>query len=256
MQKTVLTGLLIGLSFLSFSQTKLFHDSIKVDNSTILIATSSRQKDFEFCITKPKDIQKELSKLTYGELKEAPYEKNPVVIKLVNKGLIVQTWIVKPQASVIEIGNKKYKFNAVELKRIAEKYPVSYNVEEKDFEDQSLLTATYEKLIKDKGFLYMVPPDFNNQWQGKFILTFERNDTLNSPSAISKYLRPKFEAIEKKEKFSITYEPFEVGKDDDKTRFSMTIYGTKKLYMQFNDTVPVKGEWQPQPYKAYIIRRK
>ena len=105
MRKRILTALLIGLSFQSFSQTSLFQDSMKVDNSTILIATSSSQKNYEFCITKAKDIKKELSKLTYGELQEAPFEKNPVVIKLVYKGLIVQAWIVKPKASVIEIGN-------------------------------------------------------------------------------------------------------------------------------------------------------
>ena len=229
---------------------------MKVDNSTILIATSSGQKDYEFCITNSKDIKKELSQLTYGEFQKAPFEKSPVVLKLVKKGLIVQTWIVKPKASVVEIGNKKYKFDANELKRLTEKYPINYSVEEKDFEEQNLMTAFYENLLKDKDFLYMVQPDFDNQFQGKFILTFEKNDTFSSPLAISKYLNPKFQLIESKNKYSIGYEPFEAGKNDSDTRFSMTVFGTNKLYKEFNDTSFVKGEWQPQPYKAYIIRRK
>ena len=256
MRKRILTALLIGLSFQSFSQTSLFQDSMKVDNSTILIATSSSQKNYEFCITKAKDIKKELSKLTYGEIQEAPFEKNPVVIKLVNKGLIVQTWIVKPKASVIEIGNRKYKFDAAELERLAEKYPINYSVEEKNFEDETLLTASYENLLKDKDFLYMVQPDFHNQWQGKFILTFKKSDTFSSPLTISNYLRPKFEAIESKNKYSIVYEPFDIGKNDGKTRFSMTVFGTKKLYKNFSDASAMKGEWQAQPYTAYIIRKK
>lgn len=258
MLKTIITVLLFGITLHSHSQTSLLHDSIKVDNSTILIATSSdpNNKVFEFCISKPRDIKKELASLTYGEVQEAPFEKNPIVIKLVSKGLITQTWIVKSKAAVIEIENKKYKFNAAELKRLATIYPIEYSVEKKDFEDKAQLTSTYENLLKDKSFLYIVPPDFDNQWQGKFVLTFTKNDTLNAPLALSTYLQPMFEKIENKDKFSIMYQPFDVGKNDGSTKFSMTVYGTKKLYQQFSDSMAIKKEWQPQPYTAYIIHRK
>ena len=256
MLKIILTGLLIGLSFKSFSQKRLFNDSLRIDNSSILIATSSGQKEYEFCINKAKEIKKELSLLTYGELQDGPFEKNPVVIKLVNKGLIVQTWIVKPNASIIEIDNEKYKFNATYLKQLAQKYPINYSIEEKNFEEQTQMIAFYENLLMDKTFLYMVQPDFDNQWQGKFVVTFSKSDEFNSPSAILKYLRPKFETIENRKKYSIAYEPFDVGKNDGSTQFSMTVFGTKKLYKEFNDPSAKKGEWQPQPYTSYIIRRK
>jgi len=63
MLKKIFTVFLLGITFKSLSQTKLLNDSIKIDNSTILIATSTDQKDYEFCITKLKDITKELALL-------------------------------------------------------------------------------------------------------------------------------------------------------------------------------------------------
>ena len=256
MLKKFIVLFFLGLSFNSFGQQKLLHDSLKIDNSNILIATSSEHKDFEFCITKPKEIAKVLGQLTYGKSKKAPYEKNPVVVKLVSNGLIVQTWIVKPKASVIEINDVEYTFDPSKLLKLAKKYPFRYNLEEKDFDDEAQLSSYYTTLLKDKSFLYIAPPDFDNQWQGKFLLTFNKSELINSPLAIANYLRPKFELIEKKKKFSITYDPFDVGKDDDNKRFTMTIYGTKKLYQEFTDNLGVKGVWQPFPYTAYILKRK
>ncbi len=255
MLKKFIVLFFLGLSFNSFGQQKLLHDSLKIDNSNILIATSSEHKDFEFCITKPNEIAKVLGELTYGKSKKAPFEKNPVVVKLVSNGLIVHTWVVMPKASVIEINDVKYSFDPAKLLKLAKKYPISYNVEERDFEDAPQLSGYYSNILQDKSFLYIVPPDFDNQWQGKFALTFTKSELINSPLAIANYLRPKFELIEKKNKFSITYDPFDVGKMDNNERFSMTIYCTNKLYNEFTDKLGVKGVWQPQPYKAYIIKR-
>src|SRR5690242_7257058 len=163
---------LVLLTKLSYSQMNLYSDSVKISDSTILIATSTQYKQYEFYIEKKTDVIKELKKLSYGEKKEYSYEKFPVVIKLVTKGKITKIWNVHLLSSIIEVEGKKYFIDTTLLSTLHKKYPINYFIEEKVFTSQSQLDYYYQTLLKDKTFLYIVPHNFESEWIEKFNLTF------------------------------------------------------------------------------------
>ena len=113
LKKTILFLFLVLLTKLSYPQSNLYSDSVKVTDSSILIATSTKYKQYEFCIEKKNDIIKELKKLTYGKVKENESEKFSVVIKLVTKGKIIKIWDASPISSIIEVEEKKYSFDVL-----------------------------------------------------------------------------------------------------------------------------------------------
>lgn len=254
LKKTICFLFLVSLLRPSYSQSNLYTDSIKVSDSTILIATSNQYKQFEFCIEKKYDIIKELKKLSYGEEKQHSYEKNPVVIKLVTKGKIIQAWNVRPASSVIEVEAKKYLFDTTLLSLAHKKFPINYVIEEKVFSSQKLQDEYYFNLLKDKSFLYIVPHDFENEWREQFNLTFRKNENFSSPAAIAKYLDTIISKMVPKKKYSITYSPFNKAKRDSAVEFTMTIYSINQLYDYYNDTNAIKSS--VVLYPTYIIRKK
>lgn len=238
----------------SYSQSNLYSDSIKVFDSTTLIATSNQYKQFEFCIPRTYDVTKELKKLTYGQEKQYSYEKSPVVIKLVTKGKISKIWNVRPASSVIEVAGKKYLFDTMLLSALHKKFPINYFIEEKVFTSQKQQDEYYLNLLKDKTFLYIVPHDFENEWREKFNLTFKKTETFSSPKAITKYLDSTIFKTIPREKYSISYSPFVDAKKDLSNEFTMTIYSINELYENLNDSNAIKSGLTFYP--TYIIRKK
>lgn len=252
-KKIVITLFLISLTKFSYSQLNLYSDSLKVSDSTILVATSTKNKQFEFCISKATEIKKELKKLSYGPEKESSYEKFPVAIKLVTKGKISKIWNVRPTYSVIDIEGKKYLFDTSSLSILHKKYPIEYIIEEKIFTSEEQQNDYYLELLKDIKFLYIVPHDFENEWIQKFNLKFTKNETFSSPAAISKYLDSLLLKHVSKEKYSISYSPTGEAKNDSANEFTMTIYSMANLYESINDKNAVKGGLYFYP--TYVVRK-
>ena len=232
----------------------LYSDSVKVSDSTILIATSSQYKQYEFCVEKTNDIIKELKRLTYGQEKQYSYEKGPIVIKLVTKGKIIKIWNVHLLSSVIEVEGKKYFFDTTLLSTLHKKFPVKYFIEEKVFTSQDQQEEYYLNLLKDKTFLYIVPHDFENEWREKFNLTFKKSKTFSSPLAIANYLDTILLKIAPEKKYSISYSPFVDAKKDSANEFTMTVYSMYELYTNFSDTNAKKSGLTF--YSTYIIKKQ
>jgi hypothetical protein len=214
---------LVLLTNLSYSQSNLYSDSVKVTDSSILIATSTKYKQYEFCIETKNDIIKELKKLTYGKVKENESEKFSVVIKLVTKGKIIKIWDASPKTSIVEVEEKTYSFDTMLLSALHKKYPINYFIEERVFTSQSQLDNYYQALLKDKTFLYLVPHNFETEWIEKFNLTFKKNEIFSSPKAIVNYLDPEISKLVPEGKFSISYEPFNDTKKDSSNEFIITL---------------------------------
>lgn len=245
---------LVLLTKFSYSQLNLYSDSEKISDSTILIATSTQYKQYEFCIEKKNDIIKELKKLTYGQEKGYSFEKFPVVIKLVTKGKIIKIWDVHVLSSIIEVEGKKYSFDTALLSTLHKKYPIDYFIEEKVFASQSELDNYYQALLKDKTFLYIVPHNFESEWIEQFNLTFKKSEVFSSPKAIAIYLDPQISKLVAAGKYSITYDLFGDAKKDSSDEFTMTIYSIDEIYNRFNDTNAIKSRLIFFP--SYIIRKK
>ncbi len=238
-----------------FGQNNLLIDSIDYPDSVKLIATSSKFNEYEFSIERMKDILTEIKKLKYQNEIESSEGRSPIVIKLVVKGKIINSWIVNPILSSIKIDHKYYLIDINQLSLLHQKYPISYTIEEKNFISKSEHDAYYSELLHDKTFLYIVSPDFERQWQGKFILKFKKTELFSSPVAIMNYAKPIMAKIIPEEKFSISYDPFY--KEEDTNEFIISISSQDyKLYKEFEDKNAIKGKWFQTPYIAYIIRKK
>jgi hypothetical protein len=254
LKQTTFFLFLFLLTNLSYSQMSLYSDSVKVTDSTILIATSSLNKQYEFCIEKTNHIIESLKKLAYGPEKQYSYEKSPVVIKLVTKGKIVKSWNVHLISSVIEVEDKKYFFDTTLLSMLHKKFPVKYFIEEKVFTSPGQQEEYYSNLLKDKTFLYIVPHDFENVWREKFNLTFKKSKTFSSPHAIADYLDTLLLKIIPKEKYSISYSPFVDAKKDSANELTMTVYSMYELYTNFKDENSRKSGLTFYP--TYIIKKQ
>lgn len=253
-KKIIYILILVLLTKFSYSQSNLYSNSVNVTDSSILMATSTKYKQFEFCIEKKNEIIKELKKLTYGKAEENKSEKFSVSIKLITKGKVINMWIASPTSSIIEVEKRKYLFDTVLLSVLHKKYPINYSVEEKVFTSQYQLDNYYETLLKDKTFLYIVPHDFESEWLEKFNLTFKKDEIFSSPKAISNYLKPKISKLVPTGKFSISYEPFGAAKKDSSNELTMTVESINELYNNFDDTNAKKGGLTFFP--SYIIRKK
>lgn len=253
-KKIIYLLLLVSLTKFSFSQPNLYSDSENISDSTILIATSTQYKQFEFCVEKTNDIIKVLKILTFATEKKSAYEKFPVTIKLVTKGKIVKLWNVYPKSSVIQVKGKEYLFDTTLLSALHKKFPINYIIEEKIFTSQEQQEEYYLKILKDKKFLYIVPHNFEKEWRETFNLTFKKSETFSSPLAIAKYLDPLILKILPKEKYSISYSPFVDAKRDSSNEFTMTIYSIDELFEKFNDINATKSGLTFSP--TYIIRKK
>ncbi len=253
-KKIIYILFLVLLTKPSLSQSNLYSDSAKVTDSSILIATSTKYKQYEFCIEKKNEIIKELKKLTYGEVKENESEKFSVAIKLITKGKIIKIWDASPIYSIIEVREKKYSFDTMLLSVLHKKYPINYFIEEKVFTSQSQLDDYYQTLLEDPTFLYIVPHDFESEWLEKFNLIFKKNETFSSPEAIVNYLRPEISKLVPEGKFSIGYDPSGDAKRDSSNEFTMTVYSINELYNNFNNTNAEKSGLTFFP--SYIIRKK
>ncbi|HEY4873997.1 MAG TPA: hypothetical protein VIH86_00355 [Puia sp.] len=252
-QTVFLVFLFLSANF-SYSQTNLYPDSVNVSDSTILIATSTEYKEYEFCIEMSNEAIKELKKLTYGQEKEYSYEKFPVVIKLVTKGKITKIWSIHILSSIIEVDGKKYFFDTTLLSSLHKKYPINYVVEEKVFTSQFELDNYYQALLKDKTFLYIVPRIFGSEYIERFNLTFKKNEVFSSPEVIGNYLDPEISKLVPEGKFSIGYEPFGDAKKDSSNEFTVTIESMIEIYNSFNDTNAKKSGLIFFP--SYIVRKK
>ena len=253
-KKTIYILFLVLLTQISYSQSNLYSNSVKITDSSILMATSTKYKQYEFCIEKKNEIIKELKKLTYGKAEEKKSEKFSVVIKLITKGKVINMWFASPISSIIEVEKRKYLFDIVLLSVLNKKYPINYSVAEKVFTSQSQLDNYYQTLLKDKTFLYVVPHDFESEWLEKFTLTFKKNEIFSSPKAISDYLKPKISKLVPEGKFSISYDPFGEAKKDSSNELTMTVESINELYNNFDDTNAKKGGLTFFP--SYIIRKK
>ena len=227
---------------------------MNISDSTILIATSTQYKQYEFCIKGKSEVANGLKRLTYGKEHNKTVDKNAVVIKLVTKGKIVAIWNVRPRTSVIEVNGKKYWFDSTLLSTLHRKYPVNYYIEEKVFASQLQLENYYQALLKDKSFLYIVPHDFENEYYQKFNLTFKKDSMFSSPKAIADYLDAIIIKTIPKDRYSISYSPFPIASQNSVEEFIMTIYSKSELYERFNDPNAKKSGLTFYP--TYIIRKR
>ena len=238
-----------------YGQSKLLLDSIKLTDSLKLITTSYRYKEYEFSVESRSELLLVSKELKYLGETESSQERGAVVIRLICKGKILKMWLANPSNSTIEFNHKYYFFDFKQLALLHIKYPLNYFIVQENFNSETELDLYYPNLLMDTSFLYIVPPDFENQLQGSFHLTFPRNDTFTSPQAIFEYVNPIMEKILSKEKYFVCYAPFGDAKNDSQNEFTISIESDYKLFELFNDKNAKKSSWIPHLYPAYIIRK-
>ena len=241
---------LISTLFFSLTlsaQDNFLFDTTKINATTKIIGRYpqyDKQKTYKylnFIIEDPATIKKVILSLPLGEKGQNVIENPEFRIALVQNFDEVKSWIINPTLKSAMYGGDSYVFNIDKIKELAKAYPFDY---------------TFDKYLskqkENKTFLFDYAPQF--KYEGSFEVQFPRNRKFSSPQAISDYLTPLVEKIVSKSDYRITYILNERNMKD-RTQFTMTITGPKRLYENLQLEDLNKEDWKPIVEEGWFFYR-
>ena len=178
-------------------------------------------------------------------------QENGIMIYMVKDKKVVDQWFVNPAYYNVFHDGTAFSYNADQLGVLAEKYPLIYKEEKKQYKNEKEYQKQRQYLFADPYNLIITEPDFT--YEGYFDIQFPKNEQFSSPEAIDTYLRPMIQKITKK-KFDISYALSEKN-IMDRSQFTMQIVGEENVYKKLKLDQLQKGDWQALTYEAVLIKK-
>jgi hypothetical protein len=255
----VMTAMMIMLSNLVLGQGNLF-DTLKVDRTTKIIGRYPQYdktktfKKYNFIIEDSTKIEDFIRNIKLGdEIENSAEEPNFRLTVIKNFGEI-GTWTISPNLkSAMTHDGHTYKFDFKQIGRLNKTYPFDYWYDVKTFDNKKEYEEYLTLQKKNVNFVFDYGPEF--KYEGSFQIEFPKNSKFPHPKAVSEFLTPYIEKIEKKEDYSLRYELNEKNmKNHD--QYTMTIMGSKKLFDQLKLDNLKNENWKPTVEEAYFFYKK
>ncbi|GGE91313.1 hypothetical protein SAMN05443634_109161 [Chishuiella changwenlii] len=258
MFKQLLLTASLAFSTFSYAQvTSMINDknsdaSTKVYGMAFLTDATKANEKYNFILENQAAIQFAKPLLEYGfQASNAQAEENGLMIYVVKDKKVVDQWLANPTFYNVFHDGIPYSFNADNLAVLADKYPLIYKEEKRQYKNEKEYKKERDALYRDPYNLIIVEPDFT--YEGYFEIQFPKNEQFKNTEAIDAYLRPLIEKNSKK-KFDINYALSEKN-ILDRNQFTMTIVSEENVYKKLKLDNLEKGAWQTLPYEAYIYKK-
>lgn len=258
MIKQILLTATIALSNVATAQvTSMINDqnvdaSTKVYGMAPLNDESKAYEKFNFMLENSAAFQLAKPLLEYGyQSSTFQAQENGLMIYMVKDKKIVDQWLVNPALYNTFHDGIPYSYDADKLAVLAEKYPLIYKEEKRQYKNEKEYQKQRPALFADPYNLIVTEPDFT--YEGYFEVQFPVNEQFKTPENAIEYLKPIVEKSTKK-KFDINYSLSEKN-ILDRTQFTMTVAGEENIYKKIKLDQLQKGDWQSLSYEAVILRK-
>lgn len=254
----LLTTAVFLSSFATAQVTSMINDknvdaSTKVYGMAPLNDVTKTYEKFNFMLETASAIQSAKPILEYGyQSSNFQAEENGLMVYMVKDKKIVDQWLINPALYNTFHDGTPYSFDADKLVVLAEKYPLIYKEEKRQYKNEKEYQKQRQALYADPYNLIITEPDFT--YEGYFEVQFPQNEQFKNPEATIAYLKPLVEKLTKK-KFDINYSLSEKN-ILDRTQFTMTIAGEENIYKKIKLDNLKKGDWQTLSYEASILRKE
>jgi len=258
MIKHILLIASLGFSSVVFSQQTLI-DKVTFDSKTVLVGmandynTDKTYDQYNFFLDDASKIENIKLNLEYGyELNEKVTDSNHFMIYAIKDRKIIDQWLVNPKLYNVFHNGIAYSFDADKLQAIAEKHPLKFEVENKQYKNQKEFIKAKKELEKDTSIFLMYEPEFN--YEGSFEISLKRTDEISDAQKAEEYLRNIASKITKK-KVLISYALSEKNIMDP-SQFTMIVAGDESIYSKFKVDDATISEWKPEINEAIIVKKK
>lgn len=257
MLKNLLYFFILTLPSRLAAQTKLLFDTSQIDANTKLVGRYphyDKQQTYRylnFLVEDSAEIRKIMSGLTLGRKEKNTTGTKEFRIALIKNFKEVNVWIVSPVLNSALYNGETYSFEVDKLKKIAKEYPFNYGFEKIEFRREEEYIKYSRQQQEKKDFLFSYAPEF--RFEGSFRVEFPRDEHFSSVKVIYDYLQPKIEKIVSKDQYRAIY-VLDQKNLKNQNQFTMTIYGSKKLYDSLELNVD-KEEWTPTKEEGWFFYR-
>lgn len=256
-KQILLTATIALANFATGQVTSMINDknvdaSTKVYGMASLNDATKAYEKFNFMLENTAAIQFAKPLLEYGYQSSIfQAQDNGLMIYMVKDKKIVDQWLVNPGLYNTFHDGTPYSYDADKLAVIAEKFPLLYKEEKRQYKNEKEYQKQRQALFSDPYNLIITEPDFT--YEGYFDVQFPQNEQFKDPEAVIAYLKPIVEKLTKK-KFDITYSISEKN-ILDRTQFTVTIAGEENIYKKIKLENVQKGDWLSLSYEAIIFRK-
>ncbi|GEM51696.1 hypothetical protein EB1_14860 [Empedobacter brevis NBRC 14943 = ATCC 43319] len=257
-KQILLTATVILSNFATAQVTSMINEknvdaSTKVYGMAPLSDATKAYEKFNFILENSAAIQFAKPLLEYGyQSSNFQAQENGLMIYMVKDKKIIDQWLVNPVFYNTFHDGTPYSYDADKLALIAEKYPLIYKEEKRQYKNEKEYQKQRQALFSDPYNLIVTEPDFT--YEGYFEVQFPQNEQFKNPEAAMAYLKPLVDKLTKK-KYDINYSLSEKN-ILDRTQFTMTIAGEENIYKKIKLDHLQKGDWQSLSYEASIFRKE
>ena len=258
MIKQLLLTATIGFSTFATAQiTSMINDKnvdqqTKVYGMAPLADETKMYEKFNFMLENNEATQFAQPLLEYGyQSSNMQAQENGVMVYMVKDKKIVDQWLVNPRYYNVFHDGIAYSFDADKLSVIAQKHPLLYKEEKKQFKNEKEYKKVRASSFSDPYNLIITEPDFT--FEGYFEVEFPKNEQFQTPESVEAYLKPMIEKITKK-KFEVNYALSEKN-ILDRSQFTMNIIGEENVFKKLKLENVKKGDWQTFDFDAIIYRK-
>lgn len=258
MIKQLLLTITIACSSFATAQVTSMIDAKNVDASTKVYGMASLSDEaktynkYNFSLENSTAIQFAKPLLEYGyQSSNMQAQDNGFMVYMVKDKKIVDQWLINPIFYNVFRDGVAYTYDADKLAVIADKYPLIFSEDKRQFKTEKEYQKQRQALFADPYNLIIDEPDFT--YEGYFEVQFPKNEQFKNVEAVDAYLRPIVEKLTKK-KFNVSYSLSEKN-IMDRNQFTMTIASEENVYKKIKLDNLQKGNWQSFTYEATIYRK-
>jgi hypothetical protein len=228
-------------------KNSIFKD-YKFDSTYTLLSLSPMKEtglqypDLCFIIKDASELNKLKSSWTLSKKTERIFDMSPVSLYLIKDKVLEKVWTISPVYQNVLNDGDYYEFDIQGLKKLANKFPLSYvqNIDTLLSKNDYLTFA--EKCKQNSKFLFLLEPGF--EYEGQFTLEVKKDNKLNSPKAAIEMLEKKYNKLVPKDSYHIIYVLTDKNLNDQ-SQMTLTVESSKVLYDKIVNNEYNKSSWIP-----------